>query len=139
MGGQKRGAKATKNQKYIRGTMIGINWDAPENVNKTAHEIMTEAFTKHCDEAESLNKWGVRLFITKADVYSHYGLVNWEAEPQFGWEDSDSYEGFKFVGTLDTDTPEGQFIVKNYDRSIKVHGFVEINDPQRLAFAVNIA
>lgn len=139
MRGQMRGAKATKNQKSIRGTMIGINWDAPENANKTAYEIMTEAFTKHINEAESLNKRGVRLFITKADVYSHYGLVNWEAEPQFGWEDSDSYEGFKFVGTLDTDTPEGQFIVKNYDRSIKVHGFAGIDDPQRLAFAVNIA
>lgn len=139
MRGQMRGAKATKNQKSIRGTMIGINWDAPENANKTAREIMTEAFNKHYDEAESLNKWGVRLFITKADVYSHYGLVNWEAEPQFGWEDSDSYEGFKFVGTLDTDTPEGQFIVKNYDRSVRVHGFIEIDDPQRLAFAVNIA
>ena len=139
MRGQMRGAKASKNQKSIRGTMIGINWDASENANKTAYEIMTEAFNKHYDEAESLNKWGVRLFITKADVYSHYGLVNWEAEPQFGWEDSDSHEGFKFVGTLDTDTPEGQFIVKNYDRSVKVHGFIEINDPQRLAFAVNIA
>lgn len=137
MRGQMRGAKATKNQKCIRGTMIGINWDAPENANKTAYEIMTEAFTKHINEAESLNKWCVRLFITKADT--HYGLVNWEAEPQFGWEDSDSHEGFKFVGTLDTDTPEGQFIVKNYDRSVKVCGFAGIDDPQRLAFAVDIA
>lgn len=137
MGGRKRGVKAQLNQKTIRGTMIGINWDAPENANKTAHEVMTDAFNEHYDNASSLNKWGVRLYITKADT--HYGLVNWEAEPQFGWEDSDSHEGFKFVGTLDADTPEGQFIIKNYDRSVKVHGFMEIDDPQRLAFAVNIA
>lgn len=91
----------TKNRKNIHCTLVAAERDDPQNANKTAHQIMIEAFNKHYRAAESLAGWSPRMLITKAEV-TRYGLVNWESSMQFGWQDTAPHEGFKLVGYAPT-------------------------------------
>lgn len=128
----------TKNRKNIHCTLVAAERDDPQNANKTAHQIMIEAFNKHYRAAESLAGWSPRMLITKAEV-TRYGLVNWESSMQFGWQDTAPHEGFKLVGYAPTDSAEGRFVIEHFDRSIKTIGFIGLDQPDQLAIVCKAA
>lgn len=89
-----------------------------ENFNESAHETFTKALNEQRANAEQDNNWAPRLYITKAG-YGADGQFHWEADIQFGWQDSPSYEGFKLIGSVPTSSDESLYLHRRINYSVK--------------------
>lgn len=89
-----------------------------ENFNESAHETFTKALTDQQAKAEQHSNWAPRLYITKVER-TEDGMLRWESDIQFGWQDSPSYEGFKLTGTVPATTNEGIYLKRHLEYSVK--------------------
>lgn len=89
-----------------------------ENFHESAHETFTKALNSERANTEDHNNWAPRLYITKVEPTSD-GMLNWESEIQFGWQDSPSYEGFKLTGTVPAASNEGVYLTRHLEYSVK--------------------
>lgn len=89
-----------------------------ENFNESAHETFTKALTEQQAKAEQHSNWAPRLYITKVER-TEDGMLRWESDIQFGWQDSPSYEGFKLTGTVPAATNEGVYLKRHLEYSMK--------------------
>lgn len=62
--------------------------------------------------------WAPRLYITKVEPVED-GMLRWESEFQFGWQDSPSYEGFKLIGSVPTSSDESLHLHRRINYSVK--------------------
>lgn len=89
-----------------------------ENFHESAHETFTKALNEQRANAEQHSNWATRLYITKVEPVED-GMLRWESDIQFGWQDSPSYEGFKLTGTVPAATNEGVYLKRHVGYSVK--------------------
>lgn len=85
---------------------------------ESAHETFTKALTDQQAKAEQHSNWAPRLYITKVES-TEDGMLRWESDIQFGWQDSPSYEGFKLIGSVPTSSDESLHLHRRINYSVK--------------------
>lgn len=89
-----------------------------ENFHESARETFTNALNDQRANAEQHSNWATRLYITKVEP-TEDGMLRWESDIQFGWQDSPSYGGFKLTGTVPATTNEGIYLKRHLEYSMK--------------------
>lgn len=88
------------------------------NFHESAHETFTKALNEQRAKAEQHSNWATRLYITKVER-TEDGMLRWDADIQFGWQDSPSYEGFKLTGSVPTSSDESLYLHRRVNYSVK--------------------